>query len=211
MQDPKPQLTGPLPQVMQVSATMETVHIETFVEKEEIYVAHQESETPELVREFPRNSENQTNLEKESKLKVEDMETSEPIPEIFRQEEQTEKNQEIIIVDSSNMETSNNDILPITSDVFSTPEVKYLIRIDKEEFSFADDEKSALAIINSLAIAEIKKLANPNTKVFRQDLHDGKEVRICTQALGYVVNGRITKNMVIDVVCVPRAIFVTKN
>lgn len=225
-QDQLPHM-DPLPQVMQVFATMEMDHTETpvpgFRRNSEVSISMPKPcEEQDQEPKFRRNSETQVlgfqrNSEKESELKVENVEMCDPIPEIFREEESGEKEKTNILdvisspTDMSETKVVAEDILPIAPNVFSTSEAKYLIRIDKEEFAYADDEKSALSIINSLAIAEIKKLANTTTKVFRQDLHDGKEVRICTQALGYLVNGRITKNTVIDLVCIPKVVFSQSN
>lgn len=96
----------------------------------------------------------------------------------------------------------------VTMDVFTTEEFLYLIREDKREFAFANDEKTAMAIINSLANAEVKKISNPTIKVFREDLKDGKEIKVRTQTLGILVNGRVCRHVTYDIIPVPR-IFIT--
>jgi hypothetical protein len=146
------------------------------------------------------------NCEKESKIKVEEHINMEDIqwdvPDIFSKEE-VKENETNILRGDRKME----DKIQITSNVFTTSDIKYLIRIDNEEFAFANDEKTALSIINSLAISEVKKLSGPNVKVFRQDLQNGKEIKICTQSLGVLMNGRVVRNILIDVIPVPRVFF----
>lgn len=149
----------------------------------------------------------------------------ENIPEIFREENVLEKqnmeDEGRIVFENPESEVAKKmeDATPvttpattgcvkITSDVYTASIIKYLIRIDKEEFAFADDEKSALAIINSLANDEVKKLTNDSVRVFRRDLQDGKEVQVCTQAIGILMNGRVIKHTIIDVIPVPK-VFIT--
>lgn len=212
MQDQPLLHTDPPRQAMPVSVITETVPIE----KDFIYDVTV-LEEPEVIDEEFLPVKIELKEEKESQEIEEQMEdiidppTLEDVPEIFRDEgdkilvkEKEETN--ILEIKKEAMDTTGS--IKITSDVFTVSVIKYLIRIDKEEFAFADDEKSALAIINSLANAEVKKLANPAVKVFRRDLHDGKEVQICTQTLGVVMNGRVSRNTVIDVIAVPK-VFIT--
>lgn len=147
---------------------------------------------------------------------------TENIPEIFREENVLEKQKmedegKIVFENPKEMEIEENTTpaitgcVKITSDVYTASIIKYLIRIDKEEFAFADDEKSALAIINSLANDEVKKLTNDSVRVFRRDLQDGKEVQVCTQAIGILMNGRVTKHTIIDVIPVPKVFITLSN
>lgn len=98
--------------------------------------------------------------------------------------------------------------IPITKEVFTTSELKYLVKIDGQEFAFADDLRSAYAIVNSIATAEVKKLSKPGKKVFRRDLDSESQVQVCTQTTGYLLNGGITKEMILTIVPVPRTFIV---
>ena len=98
--------------------------------------------------------------------------------------------------------------MKITPEVRMDSKYQYLIRIDGEEMAFADSSKEALLIVDSVAAAEQKRLETEWTKVFRQDLDDGRKVVISTQALGYVANGSITKAVTIDFVTVGHAFLV---
>lgn len=227
------QLTDHLLPVTQVSATMETDHIEIPVPKlssfETLISTPTDVEERELSETLPEEKvqemEIQRNLEKESQQRLEyaaEMDDKwersygerfdlkiEAVPEIFSKNEEL-KEKETNILKDNNKERNREmeeDRIAITPNVFTTSSIKYLIRIDKEEFAFADDEKTALLIINSLAISEVKRLSGPGVKVFRQDLQDGKEVKICTQSLGLLVNGRVIRSTIIDVIPVPKVWF----
>jgi hypothetical protein len=132
----------------------------------------------------------------------------EVIPDIFRDNGEEKGETNVLKVNKESLSMDTTGCIKITPDVFTASIIKYLVRIDKQEFAFADDEKTALAIINSLANAEVKKLANPGVKVFRRDLNDGKEVQICTQSLGVLMNGRVSRNTVIDLIPVPKVFII---
>jgi hypothetical protein len=96
----------------------------------------------------------------------------------------------------------------ITTEVYMTPEVSFLIRIDADFFGFADTEKDAIAIVNSLAIHEVKRFEKPGMKVFRRDIDEGREVQIYTQSVGLLYNSKPSKEMIIKIFKVPKSIFV---
>jgi hypothetical protein len=120
------------------------------------------------------------------------------------------ENEKIIDLDNTTNKMADEKI-KINSDVFTTSELKYLVRVDGKVFAFTDNEEDAVAIIASYATSEIKKLENPGVKVFSRELKDGKEVQIHTQNLGYVINGGLVKAHIIDMISVPRAVIVKKD
>ena len=139
---------------------------------------------------------------------IEEGSIEEVIPSIFRDNGKEKEEANVLRDDTKVLSLDTTGCIKITPDVFTASIIKYLVRIDKQEFAFADDEKTAMAIINSLANSEVKKLTSPSVKVFRRDLNDGKEVHICTQALGVLVNGRVSKNMIIDLIAVPKVFII---
>ena len=102
----------------------------------------------------------------------------------------------------------SNKTMKITPEVRMDNKYQYLIRIDEEEMAFADSPKEALLIVDSVAAAEQKRLEDEWTKVFRQDLDEGRKVVISTQSLGYIANGSIYKAVTIDFVTVGHAFLV---
>ena len=106
----------------------------------------------------------------------------------------------------SGSEVMTTTSIKITNEVFIAPKLSYMIRINKEFFGWVSDEKIAIEIVKKLADSEIKKLTHPAVKVFRQDLKEGREVKLSTQAIGYLYNGRVMKAVVFDIVEVPQAI-----
>lgn len=100
--------------------------------------------------------------------------------------------------------TSTVEKKGVTADVYTTNEYLFLVRVDAKEFAFANDEKCAIAIINSLANAEVKKLTAPGVRVSRTDVNDGKEARVYTQSLGLIANGRVCRHSTIDFISVPK-------
>ena len=102
------------------------------------------------------------------------------------------------------------DTYKITEEVSMDSKIQYLIRIDGTEMAFCDSEDEAIIAISSIANKEIKNLENDWTKVFRQDLEDGKKIIISTQALGNLYNGSMVETMIIDIVAVGHC-FLTKG
>lgn len=94
----------------------------------------------------------------------------------------------------------------ITPEVFKTSETKFLVRQNGKVLHFADEEKAAISIINSIAKEEVKKLETSSTKVFSRNIGD-KEVAIYTQSIGILMNGSIVKAHIFDIIPVSRAIF----
>jgi hypothetical protein len=95
--------------------------------------------------------------------------------------------------------------IQITSDVFTTSEINYLIKNDNQYFAFAEDDQTAKSILKSICEVEVKKLESSSTKVFQRVLDDGNEIQICTQSLGYLMNGGIKKKKVLRIIPVSKA------
>lgn len=100
---------------------------------------------------------------------------------------------------------NQNKSVKITPEVNMDERVFYLIRMDKEEMAFVDTEREALLVVDSIAAVESKRYKDDWTKVFRQDLDDGRKVIISTQSLGVVINGTVTKTCEIDFIPVGHA------
>ena len=146
-------------------------------------------------------TEHTKNTENIENIKIKDAETKYPIKNSFSN----------VKMDSTNKDTAlaaTNGNIKITSDVFTTNEIKHLIQIDGEVFAFADSEAIGLEIIKSVCTVEVKRYEKPDVKVFQRVLKDGKEVHICTQELGYVMNSGIKKKEIITLTPVPRAILI---
>jgi hypothetical protein len=92
-----------------------------------------------------------------------------------------------------------------------TPEVtlenysEYLVRLNGKELVFTTNETEAVAIVDSVANFECAKLRNDSTEVFRQDLENGKRVKISSKTLGRMWNGSVQDISTIDFVSVPKA------
>jgi len=98
-----------------------------------------------------------------------------------------------------------------TSDLSLTPELKVydetwcLIRKDGEELFLVKGKKEAKLAVDSLAAARQNEATDEKTKVYREDLNDGKKVIISIQALGVLYDGKIEQDTILDFVCVPIA------
>jgi hypothetical protein len=106
--------------------------------------------------------------------------------------------------------TQRGEHFKVTEEVVMTGDLTYLIRIDGEEMAVSTDFEEAKMIIDSLANAEMKRLRNDWTQVFRHNENDDKKVIVSSQALGYVVNGSVYPTTTIDIVTVGRARFARK-
>ena len=102
------------------------------------------------------------------------------------------------------MESSEKEIT-LTPEVFLSFTYNYLIRVDGEIVGYADDEKNAMMILNSMVSDKIKKYEKPSIMVSRKDLKEGKEVQIYSQSLGKLWNGTARKISTIDFVPVAKA------
>lgn len=101
---------------------------------------------------------------------------------------------------------SDHNRIKITDKVYVTSEPKsYLVFLGGEVLAFSTDESSAMAIAESVAVSEIRKLENPAVRVFRQEKKNGKEIQIYTQALGYLAHGSPKRAVSVEVVPVPQA------
>jgi hypothetical protein len=79
------------------------------------------------------------------------------------------------------------------------------VRQDGSEMFLVTNESEAVLAIDSLASAHQKELANEWTKVYREDLNDGKKVVISTRQLGRIVDGSIIVDTILDCIKVPIA------
>ncbi len=104
---------------------------------------------------------------------------------------------------------TKNDTLRITDEVVMDSTVHFLVRLDKCELAFTDTEEKAKLIIDSLASHEQKKLEKDGgiwTKVYREDLKNGRKVVISIQQLGRLYNSYPQRESVFDYVPVGHAI-----
>lgn len=99
----------------------------------------------------------------------------------------------------------NPSHIKITDEIYMNDNKFYVIRIDGEETFVIDNEKDTRLAIDSIAAHEQVRFQTKNTKVFRQELDNGMKINICTQSLGKLVNGFVSKVMVIDCVLVGQA------
>jgi hypothetical protein len=120
---------------------------------------------------------------------------------------------EKIILELDNMSSpapqiEKNDV---TNEVFTTNEIKYLIKRNGVEYAFADELKIAISVVNSIANAEIKRLTTDKMHVFlRADRNDCR-VQIYTQSIGIVLNGTVCKNTVYEIFPVKRIFYVHQD
>lgn len=99
----------------------------------------------------------------------------------------------------------NTEYTKVTPEVQVGGQYLYLVRVDKEEMAFVESKEEAILVVDSLAASEQNRLKDDWTEVFRQDTKEGREVVISTKALGYLVNGSLTKAVTIDCIPVCRA------
>lgn len=94
----------------------------------------------------------------------------------------------------------------LTPEVVITTKSLFLIRVDKNELILVDTEQDAKLAIDSIAHCEIKRLeTDKSIRTFRRDESSGKNIVICTQALGALIDGPIIETMKIDFIPVNRA------
>jgi len=113
---------------------------------------------------------------------------------------------ENLILEINNM--THIEKTDVTADTFLTSETKYLIKRNGVEYAFADEEKVAISIVNSLATDEVKKLTNDRTHVFLRADREDRRVQIYTQAIGIIMNSGITKNTIFEILPVRKIFFV---
>jgi len=120
------------------------------------------------------------------------------------------KTSEKKVCESTKMKSANSPgMTRLTPQVYLDDTLScYLIRIDGDVVTVHDEESSAIAIADSLAVDEILKLEQPNVKVLRRDIEGGKNVQIFTQTRGYLGNGAPVRVMTIDIVVVSKACLV---
>jgi hypothetical protein len=92
----------------------------------------------------------------------------------------------------------SSSVIQITPEVVTDGRMAYLIRVNQEEMCLVHTEEDAKLVIDSVAADEVRRMTNDYTKVYRQDLEEGKRVILSTQSLGTFVNGRIRQVEDID-------------
>ena len=97
----------------------------------------------------------------------------------------------------------------LSPEVYLDEEKLYLVRQDTNELFFVNTSHQAILAIDSIAHVEqtrLEKERGERTRVFRQDFEDGKRVVISTQDKGYLYDGSIVKEIVLDYVEVSHAV-----
>lgn len=95
--------------------------------------------------------------------------------------------------------------MKITPEVVTVNNIRFLVRQDEQELVFVDTEQEAKLVVDSFANAEQNRLTTPSVRVLRRDHDDGKKVELRTQTLGYIVNGRVLRETVIDYIPIGQA------
>jgi len=92
----------------------------------------------------------------------------------------------------------------ITPEVTLESEARHwLLRVDGVEIAFVDDYEDAVRAVDSLVVAKVsqyEKDLGASVKVYRQNLEEGRVVKIYTQSIGYVYNGAPRCVNVVDLV-----------
>ena len=95
------------------------------------------------------------------------------------------------------------DKIKVTSEVESTSQIMYVIRIDEELLGYNCSLESCVSIIDSIAARETSRLSNEWTKILREDLKGGQKVVLLKQDIGRIYNGSPVPIMTIDVQKIP--------
>lgn len=94
--------------------------------------------------------------------------------------------------------------ITLTPEITGTERVSYLIRTlnkvtgEIDSISLVDNERDAQLAIDSFAAAITKELTNEWTEVFRKDVDAKNKIILLTQTKGYLYNGSINENIIID-------------
>lgn len=98
----------------------------------------------------------------------------------------------------------------LTPEVATSNDIFYLVKINGEEGYFVDNEKEAILTVDSVANFEMKRNKLPGYRVFREDLNDGRRVKVFLQSIGTIYNGSPYKIVDIDITPVSQG-FLLKN
>ena len=96
----------------------------------------------------------------------------------------------------------------ITPEVVVDDKIMFLIRVDGEPMAFADTEREAELIIDSIGASEQRRLEDEWTEVYRSDTANNKEVTISIRKLGRMYNGSIAQATKIDFIKLSHAVLI---
>jgi len=96
---------------------------------------------------------------------------------------------------------------PVAPEVFVASKMCFLIRMNGNDFGIVANEKTAIEVIDKLSQAEVKRLTTVSTRVLRENLNDGKKVKVLVQSLGYLYNGSVYPATTIECFSVPIVVF----
>lgn len=94
--------------------------------------------------------------------------------------------------------------MKLTPEIETIEEYIYLIKVDGEELVFVQSDEEAIAAIDSIAAEEARRFSSDSVKITREDLKEGRHVKLYRQQLGYVYNSKIDVCMDVTMVRVNR-------
>ena len=104
------------------------------------------------------------------------------------------------------MRSANSpNVTRLTPEVYLDDEARaYLVRINGEVVTVVDTESQAVAIVDSIAEDEVKRLEEPYVKGLRRTMNNGTQVQLFTQTKGWLGNGPIVRVSIIDILVITK-------
>ena len=81
--------------------------------------------------------------------------------------------------------------MKLTPEIEILDECVYLVKVDGVELSFVDTEEEAIAAIDSIAADEARRFSSEKVKITREDLEEGRRVKLYRQLMGVLYNSSI--------------------